>query len=109
MDETIYKRSPIGKDLKEGKKKTISLKFKNKTLSVSRSVRIGRSPDNDIVLDKDNLVSRRHALIEISEKQATIRDLGSVNRTYVNGNPLKDDEVRKLKPGDSIKVGNTEF
>jgi pSer/pThr/pTyr-binding forkhead associated (FHA) protein len=36
-------------------------------------------------------------------------DLGSTNGTYVNGDPLKIREPKKLKPGFVIQIGKTEF
>ncbi|HUV08814.1 MAG TPA: FHA domain-containing protein [Spirochaetia bacterium] len=109
MDETVYKRSLKGQKIKDEEKKTYKLRFKNKTVSITKNILIGRDASNDIVLDQDPLVSRRHAVIEHSEEISTIRDLGSTNGTYVNGNPLKEKETRRLKNGDIIKVGNTEF
>jgi pSer/pThr/pTyr-binding forkhead associated (FHA) protein len=41
---------------------------------------IGRSRENDIVLD-DSSVSRRHAVVEVAENGATVADLGSRNGT----------------------------
>lgn len=48
------------------------------------SIRIGRDPDNDIVLDHP-LISRRHAVFEVEGVQAYITDLASTNGTYVDG------------------------
>jgi pSer/pThr/pTyr-binding forkhead associated (FHA) protein len=49
---------------------------------------IGRSKDCGIVLGDENktgLVSRRHCILNIDPPRAWIRDLGSLNGTYVNG------------------------
>lgn len=57
--------------------------------------RIGRHEENDIFLN-DLTVSRSHAEIEITGSEAIIKDLGSLNGTFVNGSiiekptPLKD-------------------
>ena len=109
MDETIYKRSSEGKDLQKEGARPVKLRFKNRTVDIKKTVKIGRSEHNDVVMDSDSLVSRQHAIIERGTDVCTVKDLGSTNGTYVNGNPLKPDEVRKLKAGDVIKVGNTEF
>lgn len=72
-----------------------------------RNVAVGRSPSCDIVLDGDQLVSRRHALMRFDGQHFTIVDLGSSNGTYVN-----DVEIRDLTPladGDRIKVGEHEL
>jgi pSer/pThr/pTyr-binding forkhead associated (FHA) protein len=76
---------------------------------VTKTITIGRGEHNVIVLDRDLLVSRRHAVIEQKGESFTIRDLGSTNGTYVNGDPLKEREERILEAGDVIKLGKTEF
>ncbi len=45
--------------------------------------RIGRGPDSDILFD-DITVSRSHAEVFINEGGLFVRDLGSLNGTYVN-------------------------
>jgi pSer/pThr/pTyr-binding forkhead associated (FHA) protein len=109
MDETIYKRSTKGQRIKKGSQKAFKLRFKNRVVNVTKTIYIGRGAHNDIVLDKDLLVSRKHAVIEHKGESFTIQDLGSTNGTYVNGNPLKEKEVKVLGSGDLIKIGNTEF
>ncbi len=65
-------------------------------------VTIGRSSDNTIVLPPETAASRHHA--ELTEKDGvwSVRDLGSVNGTYVNGERIE--WPRELKPGDRIKI-----
>jgi len=46
--------------------------------------KVGRTPDNDIVLN-DPSVSRSHLELKIEGTKITITDLGSSNGTYVNG------------------------
>lgn len=64
--------------------------------------RIGRSPDNDIVLN-DPEVSKSHALIREQGGQFTIQDLGSTNGTFVNGQRLYS--VQMLYDGDNVRIG----
>ena len=71
----------------------------------ARSVVIGRSRDNEVVLADPN-VSRRHAEIRREESGFYLVDLGSTNGTALNG--LKIDRAR-LEPGDRIVVGTTEL
>ena len=66
---------------------------------------VGRDKGNLICLD-DAAVSRRHCVIVPENGGHILRDLGSRNRTAVNGLPL---EERKLEPGDEIQVGATRF
>jgi Nif-specific regulatory protein len=66
---------------------------------------IGRDRSNAVCLD-DLAVSRRHALIRRDGDQLRITDLGSHNRTAVNGVPI---ESRDLKHGDQIRIGHSVF
>ncbi|HEX5132581.1 MAG TPA: FHA domain-containing protein [Candidatus Krumholzibacteria bacterium] len=64
-------------------------------------LRIGRTPDNDIVID--NLgVSRLHAVIEENQGSFTVRDCDSLNGTVVNGERVPE---RVLQDGDEISIG----
>ncbi|MGW4566015.1 FHA domain-containing protein [Streptomyces sp. NPDC004561] len=75
-------------------------------LSPARTVRIGRAPDNDLVVD-DLIVSRRHAELRArADGGYEIVDLGSHNRTYVNGRPVTRAPVG---PGDIIGIGHSAF
>ena len=62
---------------------------------------IGRSPRVDIVLDLDG-VSRRHAELRRDDEGWWVSDLGSVNGTRVNGEPL--DGRHKLAIGDRVEI-----
>ncbi len=62
---------------------------------------IGRSPECDIFLD-DVTVSRRHAEIVRDEDAFTIRDLGSLNGTYVNRKRI---ESIVLQNDDEVQIG----
>ena len=64
-------------------------------------VKIGRHPDSDIFLD-DITVSRRHAEISHDGDRFVVRDVGSLNGTYVNRERVED---RELHDGDELQVG----
>lgn len=66
------------------------------------STTIGRAPENDIVLDSQD-VSRRHARIDCSASGIRIHDLGSTNGTRVNGESVS---VADLADRDTISVGS---
>jgi pSer/pThr/pTyr-binding forkhead associated (FHA) protein len=68
-------------------------------------VTVGRTPESDIFLD-DVTVSRKHAEIERGERGYRIRDVGSLNGTYVNR--VRVDAV-DLRNGDEIQVGKYRF
>lgn len=63
---------------------------------------LGRDPDTELFLDSQS-VSRRHAVISVSESGATVEDLGSKNGTFVGGRRIEAPTV--LADGDAIKVG----
>lgn len=67
-----------------------------------KTARIGRSADCDLVIN-DPKVSRSHALIEWDERGFSIRDLGSSNGTFVNGQRIGLIRSR-LQDGDQIQV-----
>jgi hypothetical protein len=85
---------------------------------------IGRSKDCCLVLSKrkhSGIVSRHHCMLRIDPPRAWIRDLGSLNGTYLNGVKIGQRVMDQSPPaeadaefgdhelfhGDQIKVGNT--
>ncbi|MGM9539408.1 FHA domain-containing protein [Anaerovibrio sp.] len=70
------------------------------------SISIGRGDDNDIVI-RDGYVSHRHALVELMNNLYVIEDLGSVNKTYVNGQEIAGRQY--LQSGDIISIGTVTF
>ena len=62
---------------------------------------VGRHPDSDIFLD-DVTVSRRHAEFYRHGGRFTVRDVGSLNGTYVNRERI---EEATLSQGDEVQVG----
>jgi len=69
----------------------------------SELMTVGRHPDSDIFLD-DITVSRRHVELSTSNTGYMIRDVGSLNGTYLNGERLEDSEV-SLTNGDELQIG----
>jgi pSer/pThr/pTyr-binding forkhead associated (FHA) protein len=65
------------------------------------AIRIGRHPDSDIFLD-DVTVSRRHAEIERTEGHYLVKDVGSLNGTYLNRERIDD---ARLRHGDELQIG----
>jgi hypothetical protein len=63
--------------------------------------RVGRHPDSDIFLD-DITVSRRHAEFVHSGGQYHVRDVGSLNGTYLNRERIED---APLVSGDEVQIG----
>lgn len=72
-----------------------------------RPIYIGRSPSCDIVLDGDQLTSRRHALLRYDSARYVLVDLGSSNGTYINDNEVR--EATPLEDGDRVVIGEHEL
>lgn len=64
-------------------------------------VTAGRSGDSDVFLD-DITVSRQHAEMVSSDQGWVLRDVGSLNGTYVNGRRV---EEATLTNGDELQIG----
>lgn len=72
-------------------------------LCAGQQLTLGRAVDSSIVLT-DPKISRSHALIEWNGSGFSVRDLGSVNGTFVNGERLAD-APHLLRDGDTIALG----
>jgi S1-C subfamily serine protease len=68
-------------------------------------ITIGRHPQNDLRFDveKDADVSSRHAEVRVAGDTVTLRDIGSTNGTFINGQRLTGDHF--LADGDVIAFG----
>ena len=64
-------------------------------------VTAGRHPDSGIFLD-DITVSRRHAVVTRTDDRFELRDVGSLNGTYLNHERV---ETTELQSGDEIQIG----
>ncbi|WP_455359103.1 FHA domain-containing protein [Streptomyces sp. SYSU K21746] len=72
----------------------------------TRTIRIGRGTDNDLVID-DLVVSRRHAeLVAHLDGTYEIVDLGSHNGTFLNGATV---DRARVGPGDIVGIGHSAF
>lgn len=70
-----------------------------------RGLRIGRAPDNDIVLNHV-FVSRRHAQLELRGREAWLVDQGSRNGVLLNRLRVREEQ---LGDGDIIRIGPFEL
>ena len=66
---------------------------------VGSEITIGRDPSNRISI-ADQFVSKFHAKLLIAQSSITLVDLGSANKTYVNGEPIREAAV---KYGDELQ------
>ncbi len=78
--------------------RTISL---SKLETDGQTVTIGRDPTSTIHLNHP-AVSRHHAEMRQAGTGHTLRDLGSANRTFINGQPIG---TAPLKIGDVVQIG----
>ncbi|MBV8159514.1 MAG: FHA domain-containing protein, partial [Acidimicrobiia bacterium] len=75
------------------------------TLEPGGRLSIGRADTNDVAVSGDERASRLHALVESLPAGWSVRDLGSTNGTFVNGERIVAE--RALRAGDEIRVGDT--
>ncbi len=68
------------------------------------STRIGRAPDNDVVLP-DEHVSAQHAILDFKYGQFLWTDRAPKNATYINDTLVQGS--REIRPGDIILCGET--
>ena len=68
-------------------------------------VTLGKASTNVVSLEHDETVSRLHAVFENLGFAWSIRDLGSRNGTYLNGERISAERV--LRSGDEVRVGKT--
>src|SRR5437868_1710638 len=74
----------------------------------SNDIVIGRSVETQVYID-DKSLSRSHAKFAVVGSEVSIIDLGSTNKTIVNGIALAPLAPCKLKNNDQIKTGNIVF
>ena len=76
------------------------------TVVLGKKVSFGRSAENDVAV-LDPLVSRQHAVVELSGGGYLVTDLGSANGTFINDDPVTT--PTRLRVGDQVKFGGTVF
>ncbi|MCL0099710.1 FHA domain-containing protein, partial [Dehalococcoidia bacterium] len=107
--DTVSYAPPV-EDIAENQTVQGELKFRSgprngETMEVrAGTLTMGRSPDNDIVID-DPSVSRKHARLTSKNGQYYIEDLGSMNGTKVNGEKVERGQV---DTGTSLILGSVE-
>ena len=77
---------------------------KGTTAKLGETTRIGKAPDNDLVLP-DDTVSRHHCELVRTDAGVRVKDLGSTNGTKVQGARITEAVVQ---PGTVLKVGEVE-
>jgi pSer/pThr/pTyr-binding forkhead associated (FHA) protein len=70
---------------------------------------IGRSTNNDIMIVRDKLTSRHHAIVRYEDGRYVLFDDHSANGTYLNGRKIATVSAYPLNDGDVVKIGVNEF
>jgi serine/threonine protein kinase len=70
---------------------------------------VGRAGASDLLLDKDNLTSRHHALIKCEGERILIFDKRSNNGVFINGQKIAVEQGYELLDGDHISIGDYEL
>jgi len=80
--------------------------LENRTLELRLGVNhVGRDPDCDFPIGHPT-VSANHCELEVSNDGVLLRDCGSTNGTFLNGDPVKE---ARLMPGQTVNLGDVEL
>lgn len=82
--------------------------YQGKQFALQDGVVIGRAHETQIYID-DRSLSRSHARLDIRGNEVTVVDLGSTNKTIVNGQVLPPMAPCRLNNNDQVKTGNVIF
>lgn len=74
-----------------------------------RLLKIGSSPDCDIVLYSKKVSSLHAELIMLNNGDILLEDKGSLNGTFVNNQPIKQGASVPVRRGDLIRFGDSEL
>jgi chromosome segregation ATPase len=72
---------------------------------LGRKTTIGRTPDNDLLIDA-SFISRHHAVLLVHGTQTIIEDLNSTNGVFVNAHRISRET---LNDGDLVMIGKARF
>lgn len=79
-----------------------------KTIKLDKPVvLIGRNPDCDVVLTKSRKVSRAHCLVACVNNRIVVRDLGSTNGVWINGQRVERES--RVRLGDELSVADVRY
>ncbi len=104
-NNTIIVNSKLGQHLdKIQHTETRLLMFDNQKIPMVSEISVGRDRSNHITID-NNLVSRKHCLIQKIKNDYFIKDLNSTNGTLINNKKVPMGKYVKLNSGDVITIG----
>jgi pSer/pThr/pTyr-binding forkhead associated (FHA) protein len=67
---------------------------------------VGRGSECDVFV-ADGSISRKHAIMSVAGDKITVRDMGSANGTFVNGQKIQD--ITQLRHGEVVRFGSLSF
>ena len=76
-----------------------------RSVDLGERTTIGRVEDNTFQIAEPS-VSSRHCEILLQGSEVLVKDLGSTNGTFINGEKITE---RVLKPGQTLRLGNVEL
>ena len=68
---------------------------------------IGRDSECDVVLSDSRRVSRKHCCLAHVNNRLMVRDLGSMNGVWINGERIE--RTGTMQPGDELAIGDVRF
>ncbi len=68
---------------------------------------IGRDSECDVVLSDSRRVSRKHCCLAHVNNRLMVRDLGSMNGVWINGERIE--RTGTMRPGDELAIGDVRF
>ncbi|HSU17064.1 FHA domain-containing protein [Longimicrobium sp.] len=74
---------------------------------VDGELTVGRKPEPGVFALGDRYMSGRHARFRSGGGRLFVTDLDSKNRTFVNEQPIAPNQELEMRPGDTVRMGNT--
>lgn len=105
QDQPPAASARTARDIEPGEVAPCTLRFPWGRVRVGEVLGIGRDSGFSPIsgqLDSFTTVSRRHAVVGAPHGQWVVRDLGSTNGTYLNGERLAENETRAISNGDQV-------
>lgn len=83
-------------------------KKQGKVIAIDRAVvLVGRGSDCDAIITDSQKISRRHCCLVQVDNTYYVRDLGSMNGIWVNGERVTRENL--ISTGDRVQIGDVEF
>ncbi len=87
----------------------IRIRTKERKTITGDVIRLGRSSQNEYCITGNGSIGRVHAVIERRGDVWWLKDMGSVNGTFVSGRRMTGQQAYRLKSGDRFQLADEEF